>query len=109
MAFKKGQPKIAGRKKGSPNKRTLALQELWDTFNYDPARALQELLPKLEYEAQANVHLKLMPYKYVQKRAIELSGPNGEPIKSGLDNESKILLDELVTVIETMSNERRKA
>lgn len=108
MGFKKGHAKIAGRKKGSPNKRTLALQELWDMFDYDPARALQELLPSLEPEAQANVHLKLMPYKYVQKRSIELSGPNGEPIKSGLDDEAKILLDEWKTLIKNASNERRK-
>ncbi len=108
MAFKPGHKKVGGRKKGTPDKRTLALQELWDQFNYDPAVALNKLLPQLEPEVQANVHLKLMPYKYCVKRSVEISGPNGQPIQqeSSFDEEAKLLLEEFKSVVENAKNER---
>lgn len=80
----KGGPRVpgSGRQKGTPNKRTQELLELWEQFGYDPAKALNVLLPELPPEVQANVHLKLMEYKYPKRKAIEHTGSNDEPLMS---------------------------
>ena len=75
-----GHLKAGGRTKGTPNKETLDLLEIWATMDYDPARAINVLLPLVSPEKHLEVHLKLMSYKYPQRKAVEHSGPDGAAI-----------------------------
>lgn len=79
-SFKPGQPRPAnaGRKKGTPNKSTLALCSILSELKLDPVRALNELLPQLEPKDQASVHMKLMEYIYPKRRAEDGSGDPGD-------------------------------
>lgn len=70
----------SGRAKGTPNKKTIELLEIWERLQYDPAEALGKLLPTLEPEKQADIHLKLMPYKYPTRKAVEHTGKDGEAL-----------------------------
>lgn len=80
--FQPGAPRLpnAGRKKGTPNKKTLKLIEIMDELKYDPARALIELLPELDPKDKAFVHVKLMEYKYPKRRPEDADGDPENPI-----------------------------
>lgn len=100
----------AGRKKGTPNKKTLALEEVCAKHNCHPFEGMV-ILSQTTFDESIKLGClkELCSYLYPKRKALELSGPDGGPIESGLDAESKILLDEFKNVVETMSNERRKA
>ena len=57
MPFKPGQPKIKGRQKGTPNKKSLEFQEILAANNFSPAEAYLEL-----YKRQMEI------YNYRRKR-----------------------------------------
>ena len=86
-----GHIKAGGRQKGTPNKKTLELLEVWESLGYDPAYALHHELPLLEPEQRAQIHLKLMAYKYPQRKAIEHSGPNGLAIDVNMSEKTPIM------------------
>lgn len=67
-----------GREVGIPNKRTLVLQELLQNLKLNPAEKIAELLPQLEPRDQCAVLLKLMEFLYPKRKALEVSGPNGD-------------------------------
>lgn len=73
MAKQVGSYKTGGRKKGTPNKRTLHLFENLNSVGLDVISKLSEILPQLPIEKQADVLLELMPYIYPKRKAIELS------------------------------------
>lgn len=74
--FQKGTPKPAtsGRKKGTPNKKTLILSESLENLKLDVPARLNELLPLLPYEKQADVLLELMSYLYPKRKPLEGDG-----------------------------------
>lgn len=74
MAFQPGAPKIGGRKKGTPNKKTAQLLPLFEQLkanNFDPVKRLLELYPVLEPSEQASLLLKLMDFIFPKKRSVE--------------------------------------
>jgi hypothetical protein len=81
--FKQGQPRpsASGRKKGTPNNRTKLLKSITEDLGIDVPRRLGELLPLLEPSKQADVLLDLMSYIYPKRKAVEYSGPEGQPIQ----------------------------
>lgn len=74
--FQRGsqRPAASGRKKGTPNKKTLVLSESLDALKLDIPARLNELLPLLTYEKQADVLLELMSYLYPKRKPLEGDG-----------------------------------
>lgn len=72
--------KGSGRKKGTPNKKTLVLTEILESLDCDVTQKLTELLPQLNPEKQADVLLELMSYLFPKRKALEVTGPDGGAI-----------------------------
>lgn len=81
--FQSGQakPTKSGRKKGTPNKRTLDLEDSLQTYGLDVIGEIAEALPELCAEKRVQVLMDLMSYLYPKRKAIEVSnrGPSQEP------------------------------
>jgi len=69
MPRKKGTNKTGGRKKGTPNRKTVELKEFLDSINLCIPERVIELLPKLDEKDQVGVLLKLMEYVYPKRRS----------------------------------------
>lgn len=74
MSFEEGHPKLGGRVKGTPNKRTSQITDILNEMNVDPVRAILELIPGLEPKEQVDVYLDLMTYIYPKLKAVQFSG-----------------------------------
>lgn len=70
-----GTPKTGGRKRGTPNRRTLNLAHQFEEIGFDVPARLLELLPELPAKDQANILIDLMGYLYPKRKAIELTEP----------------------------------
>lgn len=86
--------KYAGRKKGTPNKRTLILQEHLDTLKVDPIQGLKDCLDELELidafdpiqkislvKSKASIYMELLQYIYPKRKAIEMHATIDQPKK----------------------------
>lgn len=77
----KPRPENAGRKKGTPNKRTKELQEVLGAFN--PAEKLMEIYNSTEDEQlKASICRDLLKYVYPQRKAVEMTADVDMPIIS---------------------------
>lgn len=101
-SFKPGQPRPpgAGRKPGTPNKKTQELVAILEELKLDPVRALCDLLPRLEERDQKDVYQKLMEYIYPKRKAVELTGEGGGPIQTATPEQAALWLK--------MQNESKK-
>lgn len=72
MARVKGTPKTGGRQKGTPNKRTRELNEIFESINFNIPERLAAIIPALPLEKQADVYLKLMEFQYPKRKAVEV-------------------------------------
>jgi len=83
----KKRKKFGGRKKGTPNKKTLILQEHLDTLDLDPILGLRDCLKELEridtfepdqeislVNAKSKIYMELLQYIYPKRKAIEVQG-----------------------------------
>lgn len=73
--FKVGEkrPANAGRKKGTPNKKTKELIEILGAFN--PAEKLVEIFNETDdKDLKASIAKELMKYVYPQRKAVEMTG-----------------------------------
>ncbi len=91
MGFQKGQPKIGGRKKGTPNKKTVELRTKLESKGHDPFLALAEIAiearaaaaqvegkDKLDWLKLASANnAELTQYIEPKRKAIEHSGSIG--------------------------------
>lgn len=75
MAQKKGQGKTpgSGRKKGTPNKKTLAVAEAFAAAKLDPVRMLANALKKAPYDIKVKAALALMEFIYPKRKAVEIT------------------------------------
>lgn len=91
MAFKPGdkKPEASGRQKGTVNKKTQILLDIFEEADYCPAVELLKILKGekvgekfilLEDDKIADIHLKLMEYKFPKRKAIEHTGKDGEKL-----------------------------
>ncbi|OFZ20071.1 MAG: hypothetical protein A2X94_09155 [Bdellovibrionales bacterium GWB1_55_8] len=80
MAKPTGLPKTGGRKKGTPNKRTVGLQEALESHGLDVVGQLAALLPQLEVEQRASVLIDLMGFLFPKRKAIESTVVSAEEI-----------------------------
>lgn len=80
-SFKKGKRKTGGRKRGTPNERTLEARAVFEKHGYDPLESLIAYRKKIEKdqgeEYCTNLDLKLLPYLWPQRKAVEHSGETG--------------------------------
>lgn len=79
MARPTGLAKTGGRKAGTPNKRSIDLQErIEELLNGDDlAGAIFSRIKKLSNERQVEFLISLMPYVYPKRKAIEVTGDKG--------------------------------
>lgn len=89
MAFEKGNTLGKGRPRGSPNKRSIEIQEIIELkLGKTLPEALLELLPDLSSKDKAMVMTDLLKYVYPARKAVEHSGPDGESIDVNLTTDS---------------------
>ena len=92
MAFKKGMPKIegSGMKKGTTTVRARDTAEAFERVakKYgDPLEALAEMAfdPNNDLPIRQNSMKELLKYGYAQRRAVEVSGPNGDAVQMNVE------------------------
>lgn len=70
-----GHPKTGGRRKGTPNKATLAVTERLFALGCDPLEGLASLAmdPKSTPEFRKQCYSELMPYAYSKRRPIDVA------------------------------------
>jgi hypothetical protein len=75
----KGQPKSGGRKKGTPNRTSLALREKLEAIGCDPGEGLAKIAEDLKtpLALRLQAYSMLMPYVYARRKATDDS--NREP------------------------------
>ena len=76
MAFEKGRPKIGGRQKGTPNKKTLIrADELLIQLNINPIQKLIELAESDEatIDHKINCYKEIAKYTYPKHRSQDIS------------------------------------
>ena len=84
MAWPKGKPrpKNAGRKKGTPNKRSQEALEIFRQQNFNPLiRMIKQARETKDESIRASLLRELAQYAYPKRKAIEHSGPDGGPIE----------------------------
>lgn len=82
MGRSQGTAKTGGRKKGTPNKRSLEIFDSLNKLGHNPIDELFSLIPQLQPKDQAQVLLGLLPYLYPKRRSVDLTvqEPTPNPI-----------------------------
>jgi hypothetical protein len=85
MAFKKGEkPTGSGRKAGTPNKRNVERQEIFDRI-VEKALAEMAFDPKHDLLVRKDCLKELVQYGHAKKKSVEITGPDGGPIEARLE------------------------
>jgi len=92
METPKKRQKYGGRKKGTPNKKTLLLQDQLEEKGLDPVAGLKACLEELEaivaYEAEdqinlvnskARIYIEILQYIYPKRKAVEYAVQEESP------------------------------
>lgn len=89
MPFEPGHTKSGGRKQGTPNKKTLQVEELLEQMNCNPIRAMIELAMNeaIEPALKLSALKELSQYVYSKKRSSEVSVAMGEKSAEDLEND----------------------
>jgi hypothetical protein len=80
MPAPKGHAKWGGRKKGTPNKINSEVAELIKASGKDPFQTMIDLLDHQEAHIRLSAAKELAQYVKPKRKAIEHSGPEGQPI-----------------------------
>ena len=82
MSRPAGLPKTGGRRKGTPNRRTMELQERIEELlgGNDLPGAILAKAKKLPPHQQVQILMELMPYVYPRKKATEIKGDLAQQI-----------------------------
>jgi hypothetical protein len=87
--FKEGEPRpaSAGRRKGTPNKRTVMRHQLLAGMDTDPAKIISRIAEDetLDVFVRLEAAKALMPFCYPRLSSVEVGGPGGGPIVSRLE------------------------
>ena len=106
MPFKKGHGKIAGRQKGTPNKKTVDLRAMCEASGVEPFQVLLDLTKSRDEGIRLNAAKEASKYLYFQRRMQEISGPGGGAIEVE-SSDVKELLDNFKSLMDTKLNERK--
>lgn len=98
MTFKQGKPKTGGRKKGTPNKKTLLKVEAYlSQANFHPVEQIIKLIPNLPAEEAVKACFNLLKYIQPEYRPTEGTHSQDEdPEENPLDDLSEAELIKLV-------------
>ena len=79
--------KTGGRTAGTPNKRTAELIERLAELDCDPVEGLARIAadPTADAALRARVYADLLPYLYPKRKALELTGADGDPVGHSLN------------------------
>ena len=82
----KGLPKTGGRKSGTPNKRTIAVEDKLAEIGCDPIKGMASIAIDTQnpLPIRAKMFAELAPYFVPRRRAIEMCGAEVTMIISGL-------------------------
>lgn len=74
--------KTGGRVAGTPNRRTLELQERLEALGVDPLEGLAEIAKDVTapIEIRARVQMELLQYLFPKRKALEVSNKTQQPI-----------------------------
>jgi hypothetical protein len=85
MGWPKGKPRppTAGRRKGTPNKRTVLIDELLAQHQFNPVERMIALCNQddLPLDLQVQILKELAQYVHPKRKAIEHSGSGGGPLE----------------------------
>ncbi len=82
MSRPMGIPKSGGRKKGTPNKKTVDLESALKNAGIDVVAELGKTLPVLSDDVKIKVLIELMSFLYPKRKAVEFSEHNQGQTKS---------------------------
>ena len=90
--FKKGHSKVGGRKKGTPNKATQEVRQLFDQLVRDNLPQLKKDLATLEPHQRVNALIKLSQFIVPRptEGTIEISGVNPKDVWLSLSPEERL-------------------
>lgn len=77
-------PEGAGRPRGSPNKRTVYARLVLEDLGSDPVEMLARTMAdeaNVPLDVRVECAKALLPYVYPKLSAVEVSGPDGDPVK----------------------------
>lgn len=97
-----GSTKTGGRSKGTPNKRTILLDEILTENNLNVPQRIVDLLPRLDPKDQMTVLMGLMQYLYPKRKATEI---NVKQLASESEKDSEIDYNLLAVVHDVESME----
>lgn len=107
MPFKKGQKKIGGRQKGTPNKGT-DLRALCDASGVEPFQILLDLCKSRDEGIKLGAAKEASKYLYTQTRATEITGKDGAPISAEVQSSDlKELFADFKAILHTKFSERK--
>ena len=74
MAREKGSAKTGGRQMGTPNKKTMKLEQVLLQHDFDPVKELiGSIQASSAHDVKINAILKLMEYLYPKRKSIDIS------------------------------------
>lgn len=80
--FEPGHKKLGGRKRGTPNAKTQALEGILSGLGKSVPEMILEILPDLDPSEKVKVLMGLMPYIYPKRKAIEIESEPMDPIRA---------------------------
>lgn len=97
MGFKKGDPRPAnaGRKPGSPNKKSMLVKEVLESHGINLVDQILVRLPTLDKDKQVAALTQLLPYVYPKLTNIEHSGSIGPYDDMTLEQLNELLAEKL--------------
>lgn len=102
-----GSLKTGGRKKGTPNKKTLGLEDALEAHGLNIIAELSTLMPQLPADKKADVLLNLMGYLFPKRKAVELVSASevtviSPPVPELTDEEAEEKLRKLVKTLQIL-------
>lgn len=79
----KGLPKSGGRQKGTPNRSTQAVREIFEELDFNPIRELVGMArdPKIRPDLKANILVNLCSYRFPKPKAVEETTTQPEKVE----------------------------
>ncbi len=109
MPFKPGQKKIGGRKAGTPNKKSLRdVYAMAEAKGVEPFEVLLDLCKERDPSIRLGAAKEAAKYMYTQKRAVEVAGKDGGPLKAEVESSAvQDLLADFRAMLHTKISERK--
>lgn len=97
MPFKKGDPRPAnaGRKKGTPHKKSMLVREILDNHGINIVDQILVRLKQVNVEEQLRALVQMLPYCYPKLSAYEVSGEVNHYLEKSLEELEILVKDKL--------------